>query len=110
MEICDIGKGQSSGTNTRKNTKEKWLFESRTNTEKEKMPKVGEKERCHFSRVSRTARRDRRSLYRDQCRNRGNSRMGRLESVKKIRNMRNISCKDELLKNQIVWTNRCRRY
>ena len=54
----------------------------------------------------RTARRDKKGFFSDQCKEiEENNRMGKTRDLKEInRFQRNISCKDEHNKGQMVWT------
>ena len=97
--------------------KEKWLSEEALQiaVKRREVKSKGETERYKHlnAEFQRIARRDKKAFFSDQCKEiEENNRMGKTRDLfKKMRDKRNISCKDELDKGQKWYgPNRSRRY
>ena len=118
-EVCDIV--QEIGIKTipmeKKCKKAKWLSEEALQiaVKRREVKSKGEKERYTHLNVEfqRIERRDKKAFLKDQCKEiEENNRMGKTRDLfKKIRDTKNISCKDGLNKGQKWYgPNRSRRY
>ena len=118
MEVCDIVQEAVIKTIPKKKKckKARWLSEEALQvSEKRKVKGKGEKERYpHLNaEFQRTARRDEKPFLSGQCKEiEENNRMGKTRDLfKKIRDTKNISCKDGHSKGQKQYgPNRSRRY
>ena len=119
MEVCDIIQEVAIKTISKKKKckKAEWLSEEALQIAEKRREAKGKGEKERYSHLNaefqRIERRDKKAFLSDQCKEiEENNRMGKTRDLfKKIRDTKNISCKDGLNKGQTWYgPNRGRRY